>query len=158
MHQNQILNGLQRSYMVNGLGRPYYTIQNLIRYWFRWCWKVFWDHPLHMYGLRRLSRPSKICVWCINWFAISMFQTPLITIRKRSCRKVMFLHLSVSHSVHRGCVSQHAFGADTPPPADLPLGRNPTPLSRHTPLLPDGHCCGRYASYWNAFLFQTPNT
>ena len=73
------------------------------------------------------SRPSKICVWCINWFAISMFQTPLITIRKRSCRKVMFLHLSVSHSVHRGCVSQHAFGADTPPPGRPPPGQKPYP-------------------------------
>ena len=31
-----------------------------------------------------------------------------------------------------GCVSQHAL-RQTPPPAD-------------------GYCCGRYASYWNAFL------
>ena len=23
-----------------------------------------------------------------------------------------------------------------------------------TPLPPDGYCCGRYASYWNAFLFK----
>ena len=34
----------------------------------------------------------------------------------------------------RGCL------ADTPP------GQTPPP--------PDGHCSGRYASYWNAFLFQ----
>ena len=26
----------------------------------------------------------------------------IITVRKRSCGKVMFLHLSVSHSLHRG--------------------------------------------------------
>ena len=43
------------------------------------------------------------------------------------------------------------------PPADTPLGRHP--LDRHppgqTPPPPaDGYCCGRYASYWNAFLLQ----
>ena len=26
------------------------------------------------------------------------------------------------------------------------------PQGRHPP--PDGHCSGRYTSYWNAFLFQ----
>ena len=31
-----------------------------------------------------------------------------ITTRKRSLRRLCFLHLSVSHSVHRGVVSQHA--------------------------------------------------
>ena len=34
---------------------------------------------------------------------------------------------------HQGSVSQHAL-RQTPPP-------------------PDGYCCSRYASYWNAFLF-----
>ena len=29
-----------------------------------------------------------------------------ITVLKRSCGKVMFLHLSVSHSVHGGCLPQ----------------------------------------------------
>ena len=38
----------------------------------------------------------------------------------------------------------------TPPPADThSLGRHP--LGRHPPPQ-DGHCSGRYASYWNAFL------
>ena len=57
----------------------------------------------------------------------------IITARKRSCGKVMFLHLSVSlsASVRAGI---------------HPLGRHPSPA--------DGHCSGRYASYWNAFLFQ----
>ena len=27
-----------------------------------------------------------------------------------------------------------------------------TPLGRHPPPPADGYCCGRYASYWNAFL------
>ena len=92
----------------------------------------------------------------------------------------MFLHLFVSHSVHRrGGESQHALGqtsaGQTPPTgrhpwqtpawADTPLGRHTppsgqtpptsfedTPLPGQTPP-PDGHCCGRYASYFIAFLF-----
>ena len=50
----------------------------------------------------------------------------------------------------------------TPPQADPPRAntlqsRHPpeqthTPRSRHTLPPRDGHCCGRYASYWNAFL------
>ena len=39
----------------------------------------------------------------------------------------------------------------TPPRADTPLEQTP-PGSRPPPPR-DGHCCGRYASYWNAFLF-----
>ena len=42
-----------------------------------------------------------------------------------SCGKVMFLHVSVILPTD-------------PPPAQTPLS--------------DGHCSGRYASYWNAFL------
>ena len=56
-----------------------------------------------------------------------------------------------------------------PPGADIPLEQTP-PLSRHLPQsrhppgsrhpLRDGHYCGRYASYWNAFFLLravTPN-
>ena len=68
-------------------------------------------------------------------------------------RQVMFLHLSVSHSVHRGvclsaCWDTHNPG-QTPPWADTLLGRHP-PLA-DTPA--DVYCSGRYASYWDAFLF-----
>ena len=38
-----------------------------------------------------------------------------------------------------GCVSQHA------------LGQTPSPPSACWDTPPDGHCSGRYASYWNAF-------
>ena len=76
----------------------------------------------------------------------------------------MLLHLFVilftgggSASVHAGIVhprSRHPIrsrhppeqtppGADTPPVADTP-----------PPEQADGYCCGRYASYWNAFLFK----
>ena len=87
-----------------------------------------------------------------------------ITIRKQSCGKVMFLHLSVSHSVHRGVsASVHAgihtpLGRHPPPPSRNPLGRQPpppgqTPAPGQIPHPADGHCSRRYASYWNAFLF-----
>ena len=49
----------------------------------------------------------------------------------------------------------------TPPPRtrNTPLGARYTPRTRYTPPAPGtppryGHCCGRYASYWNAFLFS----
>ena len=61
----------------------------------------------------------------------------VITVRKRSCGKVMFLHLSVilfiggvSASVHTGI---HPPGKHPP----MPSAR----WDRH------GYCCGRYASY-----------
>ena len=41
--------------------------------------------------------------------------------------------------------------------ADTPLGRPPIrqthPLGRHPTPPSDGYCSGRYASYWNAFLY-----
>ena len=52
----------------------------------------------------------------------------------------MFLHLSVSHSVHGGgCLPQCMLGY--------------TVSSASACLYRHGCCCGRYASYWNAFLF-----
>ena len=67
----------------------------------------------------------------------------LVTARKWSCGKVMFLHLSVILFTDGGGVSQHAMGGVHPP------GRRPWV---DTPR--DGHWSGRYTSYWNAFLFD----
>ena len=66
--------------------------------------------------------------------------------------KVMFLHLSVCPQ--GGCASVHA--GIPPPGADTPWRRHPpagtdTPLEQTPPA--DGYCCGRFASYWNAFLW-----
>ena len=68
----------------------------------------------------------------------------IITVRNCSCGKVMFLHLSVSHSVPWA----------TTPWLTPPLAHTPrqTPPGRHPPPFGDCHCSGRYASYWNAFL------
>ena len=47
---------------------------------------------------------------------------------------------------------------DTPPQVRHPPGQTPprSDTSRQIPLPPpgDGHCCGQYASYWNAFLLS----
>ena len=51
----------------------------------------------------------------------------VITVRKRSCGKIMFLRLSVSHSVH-GREVYTPLGRDSP--GGHPLGR-PSPLGRH---------------------------
>ena len=72
----------------------------------------------------------------------------------------------VCHSVHRaeGVYLSACWDTHTPgqtPPGKHPTGQTPpwanthpwadTPPGRHPP--PGGHCRGRYASYWNAFLF-----
>ena len=102
----------------------------------------------HIWALKiqKLPGPDSSRKWFIvlAWIG-SYFSLLIITV---------VLHLSVSHSVHRGCL------------ADIPLGRHPMgghPMGRYPPArhptradtlpLPDGHCSGRYASYWNAFLF-----
>ena len=69
----------------------------------------------------------------------------LFIAHKRSCGKVMFLHLSVSYSVHRGSVSEHAMAGGVCPWVQgvyTPLGRHPldnaplgqTPPQTHTHL------------------------
>ena len=66
----------------------------------------------------------------------------------------MFLHLAVNHSVHRGVPASVHAGIHTPsrytPWAGTPPGWY-TPRAGTPPN--DGHCSGRYTSYWNAFLF-----
>ena len=95
----------------------------------------------------------------------------VITVRKRSCGKVMFFSQGrVSASVHAGI---HPPGQIHPPwPGILPrqtpspgrhplVGDTPCPVHAgiHTPPPSacwgdrHGYCCGWYASYWNAFLF-----
>ena len=59
------------------------------------------------------------------------------------------------HSCADTPLGRHAPGQTPPSWADIPnpLGQTPLPrLGRH-PAPADGYCSGRYASYWNAFLF-----
>ena len=104
--------------------------------------------------------------WHIWWICQDFHKIPSIlifTVRKRSLRRLCF-YTCLSFCPRRGgclspgpvggvcpggcpgpglggvqaqggCVSQHALRQTPPPPAD-------------------GYCCGRYASYWNALLFN----
>ena len=74
--------------------------------------------------------------------SVALIPHTLITARKRSCGKVMFLHLSISHSVHLG-------GKVFAPPGQTPPRQRHPPPGRHPR---DGNLSGRYASYWTAFL------
>ena len=107
---------------------------------------------------------------CIFNFRVFYSHIPhFITIRNEVA-KVMFLQASVCPWGGGGvCLS--ACSDTTPPRADTPERQTPPqkqtpPGSRHppgkqtppeqTPPPPRyGHCCGWYASYWNAFLFCT---
>ena len=60
----------------------------------------------------------------------------VFTVRNSSGGRVMFSQACVKNSVHRGKAGRH-------PPKQTP----------RADTLTDGHCSGRYASYWNAFLF-----
>ena len=62
--------------------------------------------------------------------------------RRRSCGKVVFSQVCVKNSVHKGMSASVHAGIHTPPH-----------LRADTPP-PNGYCCGRYASYWNAFLLM----
>ena len=50
------------------------------------------------------------------------------------------------------CWDTHTPG-QIPPWVDTHPGQTYIPLGRNSPPPPGGHCSGRYASYWNAFLF-----
>ena len=83
---------------------------------------------------------------------------------QRSCGKVMFLHVSVILGRHPPWQADTPHQADTspdradtfpladrhPPGRHLPWQADTSPLAGRHPR--DGHCRGRYASYWNAFL------
>ena len=103
--------------------------------------------------------------WCLTVVYIYRPQTKFA--------KVMFLHLSVSHSVHGGCLPHPPEQTSPPPGTDTPRSRHAPrsrhhPRSRHTPQeqtppleqTPPHSACweiratsGQYASYWNAYLF-----
>ena len=107
----------------------------------------------------------------------------IFTGRNEVVAKVIFLHLSVIHSVHRGGLPQCMLGyptgirhhppldqtppspgrpprSDTPPDQTPPPPPNqtPPPQTRQTPQEADSSIQSTsswYASYWNAFLCMT---
>ena len=79
-------------------------------------------------------------VWTSGFHNPLGLPTLSFTVRKRSCGKVMFLHQVI-------CLSVILFTGG-PPPTDTPGADTP---------VANGYCCGRYASYWNAFLLPPAN-
>ena len=100
-------------------------------------------------------------------YDVNFAYLPSATKLRRLC---FYRHVSVHMG---GCLPQCMLGYHTPQEQNPPGSRQP-PWSRHppradtpgadtpqeqtpprvdTPPLSDGHCCGWYASYWNAFLF-----
>ena len=74
----------------------------------------------------------------------------LFTVRNSSYGKVMFSQVSVcpQRGVYTPLLGRYPTGQTAPPDRNPPMGRHPLPQA-------DGHCSGRYAFYWNAFLFST---
>ena len=72
-------------------------------------------------------------------------------VRNSSCGKAMFLQASVILSMGEGGSGRHPPGRHTPGQTH-PLGRHPPWADTSPPNPGDGHCSGRYASYWNALL------
>ena len=118
------------------------------------CWdttcNACWNTPL---WTEFLTHTTENITLPQTSFAGGNYYRPQMMLQK------LFLHLSVSHSVHRVVsASVHAWiltPRQTPPWADIPLpsacwDTHPPPSAcwdRH------GYCCGRYVSYWKAFLF-----
>ena len=100
-------------------------------------------------------------------FGVAMGEVLLFTIRKGSCRKVMFSQACQEFCPRGGgggCPGPgpgrgSAQGVSRPRPGEVPRPRGvciPACTEADTPICPpaDGYCCGRYASYWNAFLWE----
>ena len=93
---------------------------------FKFPWIVSYGLRYRLYEILTLYQLSTAIV---IFASILIFKSPLFTVHKRSCGKVMFLHLSVSHSVHKGGVCLSACW-DTPPPP----GRHPFLPGQAPPL------------------------
>ena len=82
---------------------------------------------------------NKMMPFLMSLTIISIF---ILTVRNSSWGKVVFtgVRLSTGGGVH--------------PPGRHPPGRHPSPWADTPHPWADGHCSGRYASYWNAFLLK----
>ena len=95
---------------------------------------------------------SEVCLCTLHLFPFDMSHAhnhyPLNNYRPQTKLRKGYVFTPVCHSVHRGGGICPSGFWNTPPWAD-------TPLAKHPPggdPAADGYCCGRYASYWNAFL------
>ena len=88
----------------------------------------------------------------IDW--LSYLLTVFLPAASEVWGKVVFSQASLSPQVGCGRHPPRQTPGQTHPRQTHPLRQTPHP--GQTPPLPrDGHWSGRYASYWNAFLFQS---
>ena len=93
-----------------------------------------------------------------RWIWTGKTVSDLVTVRNEVA-KVMFLHLSVCP---QGGLPQCMMGyhyhprEQSPREQASPPEQAPTPQEQAPPPA-DSYCCGRYASYWNAFLSSKEN-
>ena len=140
------------------------AIGSTLSLWFQNIYTVFLSllsHANHRYRnviWEGASRKSTDFIWVGDDLSGSTTQIrfPVVsvwffTVRNSSCRKVMFLNLSVSHSVHRGGMC----GGDVHGRGHAWWGVHGRGRVWQAGMCgrQDGHCSGRCASYWNSFSF-----
>ena len=118
------------------------------------------SHLCSLHVIFFLNHPSfKAKNSCVpNW----VHKRCIFTGRNEVVAKVMFLQVSVIHSVHRGGSPENSPLAGRTPPPHLvgrtpPWQGEPPPAGRTPPPEADSSIrstSGRYASYWNAFLLH----
>ena len=136
---------------------------------------------MFVYIAHKLMFNTGVCIWSVEfgtnenilYCVLDRYLFIIFIVRNSSWGKVMFSQACVKNSVHRGVVYTSPLGrhppwtdlpwvdtpqadtalwADTSPGQALPLGRHPP--GQKLPPSWDGPYNGRYASYWNAFLFS----
>ena len=138
------------------LGKYYDTL------WIRWSSWPNSDRFIHIYNVI-MSRPNMIRDRLSRHWLETVNTGCFITGCNEVVAKVMFLLVCVILFTGGMSASVHAGIPDTPPGADTPLGadtpreQTPPTKSRHSPTPEQTpgirSMSGRYASYWNAFLF-----
>ena len=138
-------------------------------------WRFIWPTSVSNIILYLRNKKCRHCQLCVlrensnamdhDWSLRSYYQRVYVQPRgdiagdnfyhpQRSCEGYVFTPLC--HSVHRGGVCLSACWDTTTPPEAHPPGKHTppgAPLGRTPP--PGDDCrCGRYASYWSAFLLR----
>ena len=121
-------------YLWNGLGKPFEIIQMP-------------QGPVYTTILFSLKTMESLQ----NGVATHFQVTPLLPPANEVWGKVIFSETCVKNSVHRGGACSRGM---VPAPRSGAWSGGCLVLGVPGRDPPNGYCCGRYASYWNAFLFS----
>ena len=117
----------------------YFVIFNLRPY----GWKLHTVSPVSRHSVQYLHPKGKLYTTTKSYILV-------ITSRNEVVAKVMFLLVSVILSTGEGGVCLSACWDTTPPAKETPLPRRPPHREADSGIR---SMSGRYASYWNAFLY-----